>query len=120
MNRGHKESLAKGSGQPSNPPGKGPEFSSEGSKSRENQSSKVLADEGLATIVPTKQPVNVALKAMQQIRATLQRVIKDAVMHGITLSATAGMTSPYRLSTPIVPLAQRLHLEIVTLMSYVP
>ncbi|KAK1557746.1 hypothetical protein Q3G72_031030 [Acer saccharum] len=41
-------------------------------------------------------------------------------VHGITLSTTAGITSPYDLNTPIIPPAQRLCSEIVVLTPYAP
>ncbi|KAK0595397.1 hypothetical protein LWI29_006208 [Acer saccharum] len=69
-----------------------------------DRSMEIPADGGLTAVIPTNQPNGVAPKGMQQIRVALQRVVKDAVVHGITLSVTIGMTSPYRLT-----LGRRIH-----------
>ncbi|KAK1565301.1 hypothetical protein Q3G72_023642 [Acer saccharum] len=57
---------------------------------------------------------------LKHIETTLRRVIEDTVRKGITHVATAGITSPYDLSTLIVRLAQMLRSKIVVPMPDAP
>ncbi|KAK3204952.1 hypothetical protein Dsin_018998 [Dipteronia sinensis] len=56
---------------------------------------------------------NISPDAFQQVQESVQRVIEDSARQGTNITATANLTSPFQLYTPVVARDPRIQSEIV-------
>ncbi|KAK3217958.1 hypothetical protein Dsin_011928 [Dipteronia sinensis] len=68
---------------------------------------------GQDIITPTDAVPSISPDSFRQVQESLRRVIEDAARQEINITATADLTSPYQLSTPMVARDPRIQSEIV-------